>query len=153
MEPVTIFMLTVTVGALARSISKRLIEARNINQHLHEFADDLRALHRVVVEVSALLDQPLIEQTLNQPPLSRIIVIIKTDFEGCQKFIEDDLSRMKNESTSVRSRIKHFTGAKRASTELRRTLKDHIKRAQLGLQILNLCVKPKRPNGALADVL
>lgn len=147
MEPASIFTLIVTVGALAKSISQRLTDARNIDRQLQEFADDLRALQRVIAEVSALLHQPLIEQTLDQASAGGIVAVIKDDFEVCQSFIEEDLSRMKDESSSMRSRIKRYAGAKKASSssaELKKRLRDHIMRAQIGLQILNLCVYMER---------
>ncbi|KAG9843310.1 hypothetical protein KCU98_g7860, partial [Aureobasidium melanogenum] len=141
MEALSFIALTVTVATLAKNLTELLRDGKHVAKYLKETRDNLQDLKGVILQVHELLDKPDMKSNFADSSAVRIVEATHKDFESCQRFILEFLSS--NETTSFSSRFKRLAVPNRRKDNyaaLNRKLIDHIIRAQISLQMLDLHV-------------
>ncbi|KAG9680225.1 hypothetical protein KCU87_g411, partial [Aureobasidium melanogenum] len=152
MEALSFIALAVTVATLAKNLTELLRDGKHVAKYLKETRDDLEDLKGVISQVNELLSRP--DMKSNFADSSAVIIVKAThkDFESCQRFILEFLSS--NETTSFSSRFKRLAVPNRRKDNyaaLNRKITDHIIRAQISLQMLDLHVTCTLP-GKIDDL-
>jgi len=145
MEPVTIFMLSVTVKNLGVEIGSLLRSAWKLDEHVDGLAHGLTNLKRIIDQVYALSEDPQSRDALENGSAQPVFAAMKEDFEDCRRFIEALLETKKKTSTKTHRLIKLASmkwheGANDAHNV---KLRDHLSRAKLCLHILSLYVSTR----------
>ncbi|KAG9561674.1 hypothetical protein KCU71_g5773, partial [Aureobasidium melanogenum] len=155
MEALSFIALTVTVATLAKNLTELLRDGKHVAKYLQETRDDLKDLKGVILQVHELLSRPDLKSNFTDSSAVRIIEATHKDFESCQRFILEFLSS--NETTSFSSRFKRLAVPNRRKDNyaaLNRKITDHIIRAQISLQMLDLHVtSSQRERKALLEKL
>ncbi|KAG9735595.1 hypothetical protein KCU73_g10468, partial [Aureobasidium melanogenum] len=152
MEALSFIALTVTVATLAKNLTELLRDGKHVAKYLQETRDDLKDLKGVILRVHELLSRPDLKSNFADSSAVRIIEATHKDFESCQRFIFEFLSS--NETTSFSSRFKRIAVPNRRKDNyaaLNRKITDHIIRAQISLQMLDLHVTCTLP-GKIDDL-
>ncbi|KAG9584584.1 hypothetical protein KCU97_g10078, partial [Aureobasidium melanogenum] len=152
MEALSFIALTITVATLAKNLTELLRDGKHVAKYLQETRDDLEDLKGVISQVHELLSRPDMESNFADSSAVRIVEATHKDFESCQRFIFEFLSS--NETTSFSSRFKRLAVPNRRKDNyaaLNRKITDHIIRAQISLQMLDLHVTCTLP-GKIDDL-
>lgn len=140
MDPVTVFMLSNTVGGILVGLGKLLKDAKHNDKMLNGCEQNLVSLKLVIEQSQAALEDQATKDLIYQNGTHNVFIQVKAAFVDCSKFV-DDLADSVTKSKSKSTRIVRAVNGKYRSgdrLELQRRIQQRKHDVQIGLGILTL---------------
>ena len=139
MDPVTIFMLTTTVGTLSAKLITLINDARHNDKMLEGLEHDLTSFKTVINRVEETLEAKDIGKMIDEGK-NHVFVAVDDTFKECLFFVEE-LCKSVKKSRSKRTGIVRLVNTKYRSNDragLQQRIINSTRSMQVALQVITL---------------